>query len=60
MAFNSFYNPGPSNIFTFFLAALGLHCYMPVLSSCGERGLLFTVVSRLLMALAFLVPEHRL
>lgn len=60
MAFNSFYNPGPSNIFTFFWAALGLHCYMQVLSSCGERGLLFTVVSRLLMALASLVPEHRL
>ena len=29
-------------------------------SSCGERGLLFVVVSRLLIAVASLVVEHGL
>jgi len=29
-------------------------------SSCGEWGLLFTVVHRLLIAVASLVVEHRL
>ena len=42
----------------FVFAALGLHCCMKVLSSCGERGLLFTVVCKLLVALGSLVPEH--
>ena len=37
-----------------FVAAGGLF------SSCGERGLLFIVVHRLLIAVASLVAEHRL
>ena len=43
-----------------FLAALGLHCCVRAFSSCSERGLLFAVVRRLLIAVASLVAEHRL
>ena len=43
-----------------FLAALGLHCCAWAFSSCGERGLLFVAVRRLLIAVASLVAEHRL
>ena len=43
-----------------FLAALGLHCYTQAFSSCGERGLLFVAVHRLLIAVASLVVEHGL
>ena len=43
-----------------FLAALGLRCCARAFSSCGERGLLFVVVRRLLIAVASLVAEHRL
>ena len=43
-----------------FLAVLGLHGCMPAFSSCGERGLLFVVVCRLLTAVASLVAEHEL
>ena len=43
-----------------FLAVLGLRCCMLAFSSCGERGLLFVVVRRLLMAVASLVAEHGL
>ena len=43
-----------------FLAALGLHCCAQAFSSCGEPGLLFVVVCGLLIAVAFLVAEHRL
>ena len=46
--------------FFFFLAVLGLHCCVWAFSSCGERGLLFVVVSRLLIAVASLIAEHRL
>ena len=42
------------------LAALGLHCCTRAFSSCGERGLLFVVVRRLLIAVASLVAEHGL
>ena len=35
-----------------FLAALGLCCCMWTFSSCGERGLLFVAVRRLLIAVA--------
>ena len=38
--------------FSFFLAALGLHCCVRVFSSCGEWGLLFAVVHELLIAVA--------
>ena len=49
------------NIFIYlFLAALGLHCCVRAFSSCGERGLLFVAVCRLLIAVASLVSEHRL
>ena len=43
-----------------FLAALGLHCCTRAFSSCGERGLLFAAVRKLLVAVASLVAEHRL
>ena len=43
-----------------FLAVLGL-CYCAwAFSSCGERGLLFVVECRLLIAVASLAAEHRL
>ena len=41
-----------------FLAALGLRCCTWAFSSHGERGLLFTAVRRLLIAVASLVAEH--
>ena len=44
----------------YFLAALGLRCCAQAFSSCGERGLLFVVVHRLLIALASLVAEQGL
>ena len=43
-----------------FLAVLGLRCCVQAFSSCGERGLLFIVVHRLLIAVASLVAEHGL
>ena len=43
----------------FFLAALGLHCGVWAFSSCGEQGLLFVAVRRLLTVVASLVEEHR-
>ena len=39
------------NLFLF-LAALGLRCCVQAFSSCGERGLLFVEVRRLLIAVA--------
>ena len=44
----------------FFLAALGLCCCVRAFSSCGERGLPFVAVRGLLIAVAFVVVEHRL
>ena len=44
----------------FFLATLGLHCCMWAFSSCGEWGLLFVAVRRLLIEVASLVVEHGL
>ena len=41
-----------------FLAALGLRCCAQAFSSCGEQGLLFVVVHRLLIMVASLVAEH--
>ena len=46
--------------YLFILAALGLCCCLRALSSCCERGLLFVVVSRLLIVVASLVAEHGL
>ena len=43
-----------------FLAALCLCCCASAFSSCGERGLLFIAVRRLLIVVASLVVEHRL
>ena len=43
-----------------FLAVLGLRCCAWAFSSCGERGLLFIEVRRLLIAMASLVAEHGL
>ena len=42
------------------LAVLGLRCCARAFSSCGERGLLFVAVHRLLIAVASLVVEHGL
>ena len=47
-------------LFYLFLAALGLRCCMQAFSSCGERGLLFVAVRRLLIVVASLVEEHGL
>ena len=43
-----------------FLAALGLRCCAWAFSCCGEQGLLFVAVHRLLIAVASLVAEHGL
>ena len=43
-----------------FLAVLGLRCCTQTFSSCGEQGLLFVAVHRLLIAVASLVVEHGL
>ena len=43
-----------------FLAVLGLRCFVQAFSNCGERGLLFIAVRRLLIAVASLVVEHGL
>ena len=43
-----------------FLAVLGLHCCAWAFSSCGERGLLFVAVYRLLIAVASLVADQGL
>ena len=42
------------------LAALGFGCCARAFSSCGERGLLFVAVRRLLIAVTSLVVEHGL
>ena len=40
---------------------LGLHCCMWAFSNCSDKqGLLFVARHRLLLAVAFLVLEHRL
>ena len=43
-----------------FLAALGLRCCARAFSNCGEQGLLFVVLRRLLVSVASLVEEHGL
>ena len=43
-----------------FLAVLGLCCYARAFSSCGERGLLFVALRRLLIVVASLAVEHGL
>ena len=43
-----------------FMAALGLHCCAWAFSSCGEWGLFFVAVCRLLIVVASLVAEHGL
>ena len=42
------------------LSVLGLCCCVQAFSSCGERGLLFVVVCRLLIVVASLVAGHGL
>ena len=46
------------NLFILFLTALGLGSCTQAFPSCGERGLLFVAVRRLLTAVASLVAEH--
>ena len=43
-----------------FMAVLNLRCCAQAFSTCGERGLLFIAVRRLLTVVASLVAEHRL
>ena len=40
------------------MAALDLRCCKRAFSSCGEQGLLFVVVHKLLIAVTSLVAEH--
>ena len=47
-------------LFNLSLVALGLRCCVRAFSSCSEQGLLFVVVHRHLIAVAFLVAEHGL
>ena len=42
------------------MAALGLRCCAWAFFSCGERGLLFDAVYRLLIEVVSLVAEHGL
>ena len=49
-----------SQLFCFVLTALGPHCSAQAFSSCGERGLLFVAVLRLLTGVTSLVMEYRL
>ena len=42
------------------MPALGLRCCAQAFSSCGEQGLLFVVMCRLLIAVASLVVDHGL
>ena len=44
----------------FFFGRIGSLLLRTAFSSCGERGLLFVAVRRLLIAAASLVAEHRL
>ena len=44
----------------FIYGCVGSFCCPQAFSSCGERGLLFVVVHRLLIAVASLVAEHGL
>ena len=55
-------NPGIHYFYTlffFFLALLGLHCFV-AFSSCNEQGQLFVGVHGLLIVVASLVMEHGL
>ena len=42
-----------------FLAALGIRCCVRAFSSCGEQGLLFVAMHRLLIVVAFLCCRAR-
>ena len=44
----------------FFLAALGLRCFVQAFSICSKFGVLFVAVCGLLIVLASSVAEHRL
>ena len=49
------------NVFIYlFLAVLGLHSCVQAFFSCGERGLPFVAVHRLLIEVASLVEDHGL
>ena len=49
-----------SLVLFFFFDSVGSSLLRGLFSSCGERGLLFVVVHRLLIAVASLVAEHGL
>ena len=42
------------------MAVLGLRCCVRAFCSCGEQGILFVAVRRLLIAVASLIVEHGL
>ena len=48
------------DFFFFFFGCVGLRYCMRAFSSCGEQGLLFVAVRRLLIAVASLLVEHGL
>ena len=54
-----FFNESIIYLFIYF-TALGLRCCMQAFCSCGEQGLLFVEVRRLLIVVASLVAEHGL
>ena len=43
-----------------FLAVLGFRCCVWAFSSCGEQGLIFIAMHRLLIAVASLIAKHGL
>ena len=58
---NGFGCPVPRPLYvSLFMVALGLCCCTQAFSSCSDRGLLFTVVHRLLITVAFLMQGHGL
>ena len=42
-----------------YLSALGLRCFLQAFSGCSKQWLHYVAVCRLLIAVAFLVSEHR-
>ena len=58
--FTSFFLKKITYLINLFLAALGLRCCQRAFSNCGERGLLFVAVRRLLTAVSSFVVDHGL
>ena len=58
--FKTFFKKFIYFLFYLFLVVLGLYCCAWAFSSCGEQGLLFIAVHRLLIVVASPVAEHGL